>query len=84
MNPIIEITKIQDKLPISVVQDLHHRMASWLSDGGNYDDPYMFRQLDYAKSVLRRMENDDIDIDIATPVGVCDVYGATRQEKAGK
>lgn len=56
MNPIYEINQLADQLPLSVVQDLHKRIADWLADGGNYDDPYMFQQLRYAQNVARRMQ----------------------------
>lgn len=56
MNPIYEINRLADQLPLAVVQDLHKRIADWLSSGGNYDDPYMFQQLRYAQNVVRRMD----------------------------
>ena len=56
MNPIYEINRLADQLPLPVVQDLHQRIADWLSSGGNYDDEYMFQQLQYAQNVARRME----------------------------
>ncbi|PIC65358.1 hypothetical protein CSV79_01680 [Sporosarcina sp. P13] len=59
MNPIYEISRLQDKLPIAVVQDLHHRIADWLSSGGSYDDPYMFQQLLYAQGVAERVKCND-------------------------
>ncbi|WP_198160039.1 MULTISPECIES: DUF6877 family protein [unclassified Sporosarcina] len=55
MNPIYEINRLADQLPLPIVQDLHQRIADWLSSGGNYDDPYMFQQLRYAENVARRM-----------------------------
>lgn len=55
MNPIYEINKLADQLPLPVVQDLHKRIADWLAGGGNYDDPYMYQQLRYAQNVARRM-----------------------------
>ena len=53
MNPIYEINKLAEQLPLTVVQDLHKRIADWLSSGGNYDDPYMFQQLRYAQNVAK-------------------------------
>lgn len=53
MNPIYEINKLREQLPLSVVQDLHKRIADWLSSGGNYDDSYMFQQLRYAQRVAK-------------------------------
>ncbi|MEK4025807.1 DUF6877 family protein [Sporosarcina sp. FSL W7-1283] len=57
-NPIYEISRLADELPLEVLQDMHARMADWLASGGNYDDPYMFEQLRYAENVVRRMEKN--------------------------
>lgn len=51
MHPIYEINRLQDKLPLHVVQDLHKRIADWLASGGEYDDPYMHQQVRYAQEV---------------------------------
>lgn len=56
MNLIYEINRLADQLPLPVVQDLHQRIADWLSTGGSYDDPYMFQQLRYAQTYLEEME----------------------------
>ncbi|WP_153732729.1 DUF6877 family protein [Sporosarcina obsidiansis] len=57
-NPIYEINKLADDLPLPVVQDLHKRIADWLAGGGSYDAPYMFQQLRYAKNVAERMKRN--------------------------
>ncbi|MEV9639945.1 DUF6877 family protein [Mammaliicoccus sciuri] len=55
-NPIAEITKISDQLPIVALQDIHKRIADWLAGGGKHDDPYVWRQLRYVKSVAERVK----------------------------
>lgn len=52
MNPIKEITKIADKIPLDVLQGFHKCIAEWLSNGGNHDDPYVYRQFEYAKKFI--------------------------------
>lgn len=54
-NPIYEINRLADKLPLAVLQDIHQRIADWRANGGNHDDPYVWQQLRYAENVAERM-----------------------------
>ena len=38
-------------IPISVLQDVKHRISDWLASGGKETDPYIQRQIDYLKVV---------------------------------
>lgn len=49
MSALSELTKITNKLPLEVLQDVHRRMADWLASGGSDDDSYMYQQLRYAQ-----------------------------------
>ena len=53
MNPINEISKISEHIPVAALQDIHARITDWLAGGGNHDDPYIYQQLRYAKRFLK-------------------------------
>lgn len=38
-------------IPISVMQDVKHRILDWLASGGKETDPYIQRQIEYLKAV---------------------------------
>lgn len=52
-NPIQEISKIADQIPLEALQDIHQRITDWLAGGGNHDDPYVWQQLRYAQNLVR-------------------------------
>ena len=54
MNPIKEIAKISDHIPLEALQDIHQRITDWLAGGGEVDDPYIHQQLRYAKRFVKR------------------------------
>lgn len=58
MNPIQEISKIADEIPLEALQDIHQRIADWLASGGNHDDHYIWQQLRYAENVIRSERYD--------------------------
>jgi hypothetical protein len=49
MNPINEIAKKSNHIPLKALQDIHVCIADWLAGGGEVDDPYIHQQLRYAK-----------------------------------
>ena len=53
MNPIKEIGKISDHIPLEAFQDIHARIADWLASGGKVDDPYIHQQLRYTKRFVK-------------------------------
>lgn len=56
MSALSELTKITNKLPLEVLQDVHRRMADWLASGGSDDDSYMYQQLRYAQRFVNEEE----------------------------
>jgi hypothetical protein len=53
MNPINEIAKIAEQVPIAALQGIHQRITDHLAIGGKEDDPYIHQQLRYAKRFVR-------------------------------
>ncbi|WP_188006845.1 Phosphoheptose isomerase [Sporosarcina sp. ANT_H38] len=53
MNPINEISKIAEHIPLEALQDIHQRITDWLASGGEHDDPYIHQQLRYAKRFVK-------------------------------
>lgn len=49
MKKIADISKLD--LPLNVLQDVNKRINDWLSMGGNEEDPYIQRQIEYAEMV---------------------------------
>ena len=58
MNPIHEISKISDQIPLVALQDIHRRIADWLASGGKHDNPYIHQQLRYARYLARRGQDE--------------------------
>jgi len=52
-NPIVEITKIAEHIPLVALQDIHQRIGDHLAGGGKVDDPYIYQQLRYAKRFVK-------------------------------
>jgi hypothetical protein len=49
---IKDLETINTKLiPISVMQDVKHRISDWLVSGGKETDPYIQIQINYLKAV---------------------------------
>ncbi|MEK3935950.1 DUF6877 family protein [Sporosarcina sp. FSL W7-1349] len=57
MNPIQEISKLSNQIPIEALQDINSRVTDWIAGGGNHDDPYIHQQLRYAKKLARSEGN---------------------------
>jgi hypothetical protein len=57
MNPMDEIIKISNELPLEVVKDIDKRIGDWLASGGKEDDPYIFQQLSYAKRIVKMLKS---------------------------
>jgi len=53
MNPINELAKIADHIPLAALQDIHQRIMDHLASGGEHDDPYINQQLRYAKRFVK-------------------------------
>ena len=53
MNPIMEIVKITEHIPLVALQDIHQRIGDHLASGGKEDDPYIYQQLRYAKRFVK-------------------------------
>lgn len=58
MNPIKEIAKLSNQIPLEALQDIHRRIADWLAGGGHADDPYIHQQLRYAQHWARRNQSE--------------------------
>ena len=41
MNPINEISKLDEHIPLAALQDIHQRFTDHLASGGEHDDPYV-------------------------------------------
>ncbi|PJN53640.1 hypothetical protein PAEVO_03600 [Paenibacillus sp. GM2FR] len=55
-NPLDEILKISNQLPMVVLQDINQRIGDWLAMGGKSTDSYIEQQLQFA----RRFVKDDV------------------------
>lgn len=51
-NPLDEILKISDQLPMAVLQDINQRIGDWLAMGGHSTDPYIEQQLKFARKFV--------------------------------
>ncbi|MFE5324693.1 DUF6877 family protein [Paenibacillus sp. NPDC056579] len=51
-NPMKEIIKISDKLPLGVLQDINQPIGDWLASGGKEDNPYIEQQLRFARQFV--------------------------------
>ena len=58
MNPINEISKIAEHIPLEALQDIHQRITDHLTSGGEHNDPYVFQQLRYAKRFVGRESSE--------------------------
>lgn len=52
------ISALSHKMPIHVLDDVMHRINSWLSSGGNHEDKYIKQQLRYMENVANAMEGE--------------------------
>lgn len=52
-NPMQEINKITDQLPLPVLQDINKRIGDWLASGGKETDPYIEQQLRFARRFIK-------------------------------
>lgn len=52
-NPMADINKITDQLPLPVLQDINQRIGDWLASGGKDTDPYIEQQLRFARRFLK-------------------------------
>ncbi|CAM3998363.1 DUF6877 family protein [Paenibacillus lactis] len=52
-NPLDEILKISDQLPMTVLQDINQRVGDWLAMGGKDTDPYIEQQLRFARRFVK-------------------------------
>lgn len=53
VNPLDELGKIADKIPLQVLEDVNRRLGDWLASGGNETDQYVWQQLKYAKRFVK-------------------------------
>lgn len=51
-NPMEEILKLTNKLPLLVLQDINQRLTDHASMGGLETDYYVHQQLRYARNVI--------------------------------
>lgn len=55
-----KINELNDlKLPFTVWQDIHHRIADWLASGGKENDPYIQRQIEYGIQVHNEFKKEN-------------------------
>ncbi|SEO11871.1 DUF6877 family protein [Paenibacillus sp. OK076] len=52
-NPMAEINKITDQLPLPVLKDINQRIGDWLASGGKETDTYIEQQLRFARRFLK-------------------------------
>lgn len=52
-NPMDEILKISDQLPMVVLEDINKRIGDWLAMGGQCTDPYTEQQLRFARRFVK-------------------------------
>lgn len=52
-NPMAEIDKITDQLPLPVLKDINQRIGDWLASGGKETDPYIEQQLRFARRFIK-------------------------------
>ncbi|GIP25526.1 hypothetical protein J23TS9_06560 [Paenibacillus sp. J23TS9] len=52
-NPMEEILKISDQLPMAVLEDINKRIGDWLAMGGESTDPYIEQQLRFARRFVK-------------------------------
>lgn len=52
-NPMDEILKIADQLPMAVLEDINQRIGDWMAMGGKYTDPYIEHQLRFARQFVK-------------------------------
>ena len=53
MTAYQEIIKLLQQLPFEVPKDVERRTGDWMWSGDNEDDPYIHRQLRYAKRFVK-------------------------------
>lgn len=53
VNPMAEINKITDQLPLPVLMDINQRIGDWLASGGKESDPYIEQQLRFARRFIK-------------------------------
>ncbi|MBO0587605.1 MULTISPECIES: DUF6877 family protein [unclassified Sporosarcina] len=53
MNPINEITKVADRIPLEALRDKNACITDWLAGGGNHDDPYVWQHFRYAQRFVK-------------------------------
>jgi hypothetical protein len=52
-NPLEEILKISNKLPLEVLQDINQRIGDWLATSGKETDEYIAQQLRFARRFIK-------------------------------
>lgn len=52
VNPMEEITRISNRLPLPVLQDIDKRIGDWLASGGKETDAYIEQQLRFAQRFI--------------------------------
>lgn len=52
VNPMEEITRISNRLPLPVLQDIDKRIGDWLASGGKETDAYTEQQLRFAQRFI--------------------------------
>ncbi|MBK1678715.1 hypothetical protein CKO38_19180 [Rhodospirillum rubrum] len=57
-NPMDEILKISNQLPMVVLEDINKRIGDWLAMGGQDSDPYIEQQLRFARRFVKEGENE--------------------------
>ncbi|WFR64181.1 hypothetical protein P9222_08410 [Paenibacillus amylolyticus] len=55
-NPMVELNKITDQLPLPVLQDIDKRIGDWLASGGKETDPYIDQQLRFARRFINKID----------------------------
>lgn len=62
MNHLEELDSIAHLIPDFVLEDVYQRIIDWFELGGEIDDPYVERQVKYAKRFIRGDKKDQVDI----------------------
>lgn len=52
-NPLEDLIKISNQLPLAVLKDVEQRVGDWLASGGKETDPYIEQQLRFARRFVK-------------------------------
>ncbi|BDH62284.1 hypothetical protein MTP04_24140 [Lysinibacillus sp. PLM2] len=60
MKHLEELDSIAHLIPDFVLEDVYQRIIDWFELGGEADDPYVKRQVNFAKKFIREDKKDQV------------------------